>query len=159
MKKLLLFGGLFILFLFMIKDNKKEIRVRVIPNDNSSDSIAIKKEVVGCLKEIISLLMNENMDYQEMDIIIENNLGNICKALEKFNCKVTYGNYTFPKKAYNGNILKSKRCKTLLVEIGNADGDNWWGLLYPDLLGIDSEEKIEYHSYIYDLFRGKSYGD
>ena len=51
-------------------------------------------------------------------------------------------------------MIPSGNYETLLIEIGNAKGNNFWTLLYPEYYGFEFEEtnEIEYRSYFYDLF-------
>ena len=39
----------------------------------------------------------------------------------------------FPARLYGDVILKEGEYPTLLIEIGNAEGRNWWCVIYPDL--------------------------
>lgn len=156
MKKIIvIIAVIFIFGAFLNNKENKEIRVRVIPLDNSEKSIAVKNEIVSKLSTILNEILDDDMSYTQMDKAIENNIDSISKELKIYDCKVKYIDYNFPTKAYNGSVIKSTKCKTLLVEVGNALGDNWWGTLYPDLLGISSTEKIEYRSIIKDFFGGE----
>lgn len=155
MKKItIIFVIAIIILMSASKGEKKEIRVRVIPEDNSSIQYEIKQEVISVVKNYLKTIIDKNMNYEEMDKSLNQNYNQINKLLSDYNCKVSYQYYNFPLKSYNDNVIKEKRCKTLLIEIGKAKGDNWWGSLYPDLLSINSEEKIEYRSFIKDMFGG-----
>ena len=51
-------------------------------------------------------------------------------------------------------MIASGNYETLLIEIGDAKGHNFWTLLYPEYYGYEFEEtnEIEYRSYFLDLF-------
>ena len=146
---------LIIVFFIAFKNENKEIRVRVIPQDNSEEQYEIKQEVVKDLCGIFSIIIDDKMNYKETDSAIQANLDKIKACLEKYDCEITYDYYNFPVKAYNGNVIEETRCKTLLVLIGKARGDNWWGSIYPNLLGMSSEETITYRSYLLEMFGGE----
>ena len=58
----------------------------------------------------------------------------------------------YPAKTFNGKFIPSGNYETLLIEIENAKGNNFWTLLYPEYFGYEFEEshEIEYRSYFYD---------
>lgn len=156
MKKIIIIVSILIIIFFIaFKNENKEIRVRVIPQDNSEEQYEIKQDVVNDLCGILSLIIDDEMSYKERDSAIQANLDNIKVCLEKYDCEIIYDYYNFPVKAYNGNVIEETRCKTLLVLIGKAEGDNWWGSIYPNLLGMNSEETITYRSYILEMFGGE----
>ena len=67
--------------------------------------------------------------------------------------KVKYGMNYFPRKEYNNIEFEAGEYESLVVEIGEAKGNNYWCILYPPLCMVDYEkdEKIEYKSKIYEV--------
>lgn len=143
-----------ILFIIMFPnlEKREEIRVRVIPKSNSIVDLQRKKEVKDKLKEILQEY-EIYKSYKELDEALSKNVEKINEELGK-DVSVTYDYHNFEEKTYDGNIIDKTNCKTLLVIILDGQGDNWWGTLYPSFLGIESEEKLTYESYLLKLIRG-----
>lgn len=129
--------------------NDDEIRVRVIPNSNTESDLYIKKEVqtltVCFLKECYS------SNYEDFKDNINDSLDKFNIKLEKYNAISSLENHTFYSKSYNGSSVKDETTLTLLVKIGEAQGDNWWGVVYPEFLEISSSDEIIYRSFIKEL--------
>ncbi len=128
-----------------------ELRVRIIPNSNDNNDLIIKDEV----KEITILFLKENY-YNDYNMYINN----INKNLEVFNIKLksynAYGELTyhqFNNKVYNNKYIKDEEVLTFVVRIGDNNGDNWWGVIYPEFLQLESTDKVIYKSYIYEFIK------
>lgn len=162
MKKYLLILVLIIVSLiFYNKEDYKitedAIRFRVIANSNSEEDIIMKEKVVSSLSKI---LFKEGTK-EEVNNNIINNLcsieNNISKIFETNNYdksyNIAYGLNEFPEKEYNGIKYASGYYDSLVVEIGEAKGDNYWCFLYPSLCMIDynEDEKIIYKSKIMEI--------
>ena len=121
------------------------IRFRVISNSNSSRDIIMKEKVV---KEISSIIFIDNKNFKETEKNIYNNINNIESKIDKLfksnnydvNYNIMYGMNYFPKKEYRGKILKSGLYKSLVIEIGEAKGNNYFCILYPSLCILDYKE-------------------
>ena len=71
----------------------------------------------------------------------------------KINYKVELKETVFPAKVLKNEIIPSGKYMTLLITIGQGEGDNWWSVLYPEFYGVNYEDssEVEYRSFIYDL--------
>lgn len=134
------------------------VRFRVIPNSNSSKDILIKEKVVN---ELSTLLFKDTNDINETRNNIVNNLDKINNSIDKvfsennynLKYKVKYGMNYFPSKEYNDIKFEAGNYESLVVEIGEAKGNNYWCILYPPLCMVDYEKdtKIEYKSKIMEI--------
>ena len=134
------------------------VRFRVIPNSNSSKDILIKEKVVN---ELSTLLFKDSNDINETRNNVVNNLDKVNLSIDKafkennynLKYKVKYGMNYFPRKEYNNIEFEAGEYESLVVEIGEAKGNNYWCILYPPLCMVDYEkdEKIEYKSKIYEV--------
>lgn len=117
------------------------LRLHVIANDNSAQSQYIKMQVKDTINSVCSQLYcpaesfnqaisitDENLEYinQITDNVLKN-LGvdytSMC-SLEKFYFDTTeYGDFTMPRGYYTA----------LTVRLGEAQGKNWWCVVYPSL--------------------------
>lgn len=134
------------------------IRLRVIPNSNSSLDQKMKIKVKDYLEENTYTLLRSETDIAKARQIIQNNIpeikDNIEKifAEEKYNMpyEVTYGSNYFPEKKYRGITYEEGYYESIVISIGDAKGDNWWCVLFPNLCLVDLEKKedAEYKSWI-----------
>lgn len=142
-----------------VKISDDSIRFRVIANSNSEEDIYIKKLVVNELSK--TLFKSSDIESTRENII--SSLSDIEKRINKIfvnnnydkTYNVIYGMNEFPEKEYNGIIYEKGLYESLVVEIGDASGNNYWCFLYPSLCLIDYEndtDEIKYKSKIIEFF-------
>ena len=54
----------------------------------------------------------------------------------------------FPKKVYKGKTYQPNNYESLVITLGEGDGENWWCVLFPPLCLLEaeeSEEEVEYN--------------
>lgn len=162
MKKII-YGILIIVMILVVSKPRYDlsgdmVRFRVIPNSNSSKDILIKEKVVN---ELSTLLFKDANDINETRNNVVNNLDKINNSIDKvfsennynLKYKVKYGMNYFPSKEYNDIKFEAGNYESLVVEIGEAKGNNYWCILYPPLCMVDYEKdtKIEYKSKIMEI--------
>jgi len=141
-----------LLFLYTFKNDEyniteDSIRFRVIANSNSPKDIEMKEKVVERLSKNIFIDGNKEQ--------IEDNIYNNLKSIEdeidllfrKNNYKqvfnISYGLNEIPQKKYRGKVYKKGIYKSLIIEIGEGKGNNYFCILYPSLCLKDYEESKE----------------
>lgn len=137
-------------------NDDESIRFRVIANSNSIKDIMIKELVVN---ELSSLLFNNdnikdtrNKINNNMDII-KNKIKNIFNENDyNKEFSILFGMNEFPRKEYNGIVYEEGLYESLVIEIGEAQGDNYWCFLYPSLCMIDVKKDVKYKSKIIEFF-------
>ncbi|MFI3251648.1 MAG: stage II sporulation protein R [bacterium] len=152
MKKVILIICIIVFFCFSLFDSKEtQIRIRIIANSDSEVDQNYKREVVYYLYENYDL---EFESYDECDRYLTNEYMNICDDLKSaFNSlEVTYETHNFYNKTYNNIVSNNQEYKTLLIQIGDASGENFWGVLYSDNF-VENENTIKYNSYLLELFK------
>lgn len=171
MKKIILTILIIIISFFLIKSYDKEviipnaaIRFRVIANSNSINDQNIKQKVKANLERTIIKKMENVEDVKKAEKILNSSLSEletvVKTTLEDNNYdlkyKVNFGYNYFPEKKYKGVTYKEGNYKSLVVTLGNGQGDNWWCVLFPPLCLVEAEEteeteKIEYRFFIKEL--------
>ena len=156
MKKIFIILLVFITSL-LIYNNEKEnsiiipdtsIRLRVVPNSNSSFDQNMKSKVKEYLENNTYTLIKEHNDIDEVRKIINENIPNIKENVIKiFNDNnydmdfdINYGYNFFPKKEYRGIKYNEGYYESIVISIGEAKGDNWWCVLFPNLCLVDLEQ-------------------
>ena len=91
-----------------------------------SDSVETTKEWAVSNMQEIEQIARQTLEAQACNDTVQGSVVN-CYFPDK-----TYGDVTFPKGYYNA----------LRIEIGEAKGENWWCVLYPNLCFIDAVHAV-----------------
>ena len=70
-----------------------------------------------------------------------------------YKSKVVVRNELFPTRVYDGFTLEEGFYDALIVNLGNAQGDNWWCVVYPPLCFTGSKTPIKYKSKILEIIK------
>ncbi len=165
MKKMILILTL-IVAVFIYKEVKNNdiiipdtaIRLRVIPNSNSTLDQNIKNKVKKYLENNTYNLIKDEDSKEIAKEKIKNNIPlieeNVKQIFSENNYDMTfdinYGLNYFPEKEYRGLKYNEGYYESVVISIGKAEGDNWWCVLFPNLCFVDLETKdnVEYKSWI-----------
>lgn len=136
------------------------IRLRVIPNSNSSYDQAMKSVVKSYLEDDVYNLFKDTKNIDDAREKINNNIDNIKFDIQNiFNeykydmmFDVNYGYNYFPEKEFKNVIYKEGYYESIVVSIGEAKGDNWWCVLFPNLCLVD-EDDVEYTSLVKEIIK------
>lgn len=161
MKKIIIILSILLLILLPNQKQKDDlIRIRVIANSNSEYDQKIKEEVSDNIKQELYELLKEETNIDNARKIIKNNINNLNNNIEKilenetYSYTINYGYNYFPEKQYKNTTYKEGNYESLLIKLGNAEGNNWWCILFPPLCLIEAEEsneEIEYQSFFINL--------
>lgn len=72
-----------------------------------------------------------------------------------YSVNIKIANEFFPTRTYSNTTLESGYYDAVIVELGEAKGDNWWCVMYPPLCFVNKNEntnQIKYKSIIYEWF-------
>lgn len=164
MKKIILLLTI-IVSIFIYKENKNNeviipdsaIRLRVIPNSNSALDQNMKLKVKAYLEDNTYNLLKDTNDINTAREIIKDNIDDIDKNVStiftnnnyNMDYNINYGYNYFPNKKYRGIKYKEGYYESIVISIGDAKGDNFWCVLFPNLCLIDTENTtdVEYKSW------------
>ena len=169
MKKIIIILLITIIPIKVLATKEKEIiipdeaiRFRVIANSNSindqNNKIIVRNNVQSKLLKLLKDTENietargtliENKD--EIDKIVKDTLKEY-NISDKYEIK--YGKNYFPEKKYKGTIYPNGEYESLVITLGQGNGDNWWCVLFPPLcllVAEESTEKVEYKFFIKEL--------
>ena len=137
------------------------IRIRIIPNSNSSFDQDIKLKVRDKLEITMYDLLKDAESSEEAKEIIQNNLELVDKDVKKIlsdenydkGYTINFGKNYFPEKEYKGVKYEEGYYESLLITLGKGEGDNWWCVLFPPLCLIEGEEdtEVEYKSIVMEI--------
>lgn len=137
------------------------IRVRVIANSNSDYDQKIKYEVKDIVEDDMYKLLNGVTNISLARDKIKTNLDYVYNDIDKYlksnnynlGFDINFGYNYFPKKEFKGITYKEGNYESVVVTIGEGNGDNWWCVLFPPLCLIEAEEStdIEYTSLVKEV--------
>ena len=165
MKKILIILSIVILAIIMGKETNKvlipseSIRIRVIGNSNNiydqELKLKVKKELENTLYKKLDNVTSINdartiisSNMEELDSIVKN-------TINSNNYSINYGYNYFPKKTYKGITYEDGNYESLVVKLGEGNGNNWWCILFPPLCMLDAKysnsDNIEYKSKVLEI--------
>lgn len=137
------------------------IRIRIIPNSNSTYDQEMKTKVKEEVKISMYNLLKDVKGSNEAKQIIMSNLDFIDSSITTLftkenynqNYSINYGLNYFPEKEYKGIKYNEGYYESLVVTIGEGKGDNWWCVLFPPLCLIEAEDStdVEYTSFVKEM--------
>ena len=138
--------GLYVLLGFLpihseaaIYDNV--LRLHVLANSDSSADQALKLEVRDRILEETATLFKDCKTKDEAREAVESNLDKIREVAEQtvreagyeYGVSVSLGEEEYPTKNYEECCFPAGEYLSLRVMIGEAEGENWWCVLFPPL--------------------------
>jgi len=166
MKRKIFLLMLVLVIIYVYKINEQNIfipdtaiRLRVIPNSNNPEDINIKEQVKKYLEKNVYALTKDINDIDEARTIINESIPDIKNNIDdiftnnSYNLPydINYGYNYFPVKKYRGQTYDDGYYESLVISIGEADGDNWWCVLFPNFCLVDTDKEKEYKSYFKEL--------
>lgn len=140
---------------------KEAIRVRVIANSNDKYDQEVKMNVKDIVTREIYNLMSNVDNIESARESITNNIPTLSKDIDKYlkginyntNYDINFGYNYFPKKIYKGVEYKEGMYESLVVTLGNGEGNNWWCVLFPPICMIEAEEStdVEYTTMVKEI--------
>ncbi len=144
--------------------NKDYLRVHIRANSNAEVDQLVKYKVKDAVVEALTPFIAECENFAEVKVVLGKKLDAI-DSLATSVLKQNGFNYVaksklceeeFPTRSYDGYVLEAGFYDALIVELGKAEGDNWWCVVYPPLCFVNagSGSNVIYRSRILDLIRG-----
>ena len=117
------------------------IRLHVVADSDSDEDQAIKLQVRDAVTEYLQNNMPQNANKEEVMAFLQQNITQLTEtanaALEKAGTKdkavITLTREAFPKREYETFSLPSGVYDSLRIRIGEAEGQNWWCVVFPSL--------------------------
>lgn len=136
------------------------IRVRVIANSNTIQDQSMKMKVKEYIEKTISPKLIDAESIEEARTIINNELDQLNQEIEvlfqnnNYNQEflIHFGDNYFPEKDYKGVHYEAGAYQSLVVTIGEGEGDNWWCVLFPPLCLLEANDNdtsdVEYQFFV-----------
>ena len=147
------------------QNNADYLRIHIRANSNSEIDqeikYKIKDEFVDYLTPKIAFCGSKS-DVLEVINIESNNLENLANKVLydagfDYTANLVVRTEIFPTRTYEGFTLESGIYDALIVELGEAKGNNWWCVIYPPLCFTnysgDNFSGIVYKSKIWEIIK------
>lgn len=123
------------------------IRLHVVANSDSTEDQIVKYEVRDAILNYIEPHLKNANSKEDALRILNDNIDQIYKVsndvlLEKnltYPLNISIGQFNFPTKDYSDFILPEGMYDALKVDIGTANGQNWWCVMFPSICIVDTE--------------------
>jgi len=121
------------------------IRLHIIANSNSDADQALKYRVRDAVIDYMTDHMGSLKNKEAAGTYVREHLAELETVASKIIAeegfsnpvKVSFGKYPFPTKRYENVMLPAGFYDAVKVEIGQAEGENWWCVMFPPLCFID----------------------
>lgn len=137
------------------------LRIHIRANSNSEQDQAIKYEVKRAVVEFLTPFIAECDTKQKAQEVFNAQKQNITgvanKVLEKggfnYTASVKICREEFPTRVYENYTLEQGFYDAIIINLGNAEGQNWWCVVYPPLCFTGSGADYRYESKIGQIIK------
>lgn len=127
-------------------DTESLIRIHVLGNSDSDEDQAFKLIVKDAVVAYLAPQLEHSQSLDESRAIIQTQLPQIAQIANETLAQsgstdtvtLQYGQFDFPIKYYGSFSLPAGNYEALRILIGEAQGRNWWCVLFPPLCFTDS---------------------
>lgn len=151
-----------IFFTTTAKSNEDYLRIHIRANSNSAIDQRVKYQVKDRIVDALIPLLADCESKQESEIIIEKNfplIESVANSVLRqngfyYSAKAKLSHEEFPTRSYEGFVLEKGFYDALILELGDAKGDNWWCVVYPPLCFVNGScENVVYKSRIVEIIK------
>lgn len=165
----LFFFSFFIMLVFCLYSEKVNrnlsgnmIRLHIVANSNSKTDQDIKYLIRDELVNHMTQAAGELKNKEEARAYLQNHIEELEIIANKvisdsgsmYTAEVSYGKCPFPSKRYNNLILPAGYYDSVKVDIGNAEGENWWCVMFPPLCFVE-EAKGDMSEEYFDMLENE----
>lgn len=135
--------------------NYDYLRLHIRANSNADIDQNVKYEIKD---ELVKFLTPHlcTIESKQKAIQVVESYSNVMKSLclnllqEKgfaYSVNIKIANEYFPTRTYVNTTLESGYYDAVIVELGEAKGDNWWCVMYPPLCFVNKNENVKQIKY------------
>ena len=121
--------------------NNKILRLHILANSNSRDDQLLKLRIRDSILNFLRDMLKSTKNKEETEQILRQNIGQL-KLIAEGEVKSSGHSYPinidlkksyFPTKQYGETTLPAGNYDALRILIGDANGKNWWCVMFPAL--------------------------
>ena len=137
------------------KNNIDYLRLHIRANSNAQIDQNVKYKIKDIVVKLLTpKLCNVPSKEKAVEIVNQEKRDIIKKCEEelkvnnlKYSVNVKVNNEFFPARSYNNTTLESGYYDAVIIELGEAKGDNWWCVMYPPLCFVNKSEEVKQIKY------------
>lgn len=134
--------------------NKDIIRFHVRANSDTGEDQALKLEVRDEILDVMGEKFRNTKSLEESREIIMANMDEMKSIAEDvvdrwgkdYSIDVSLGQDYFPIRKYGNMVFPQGEYETLMIEIGEGKGQNWWCVMFPPLCFIDITHSVAFEN-------------
>ena len=143
------------------QDKKDYLRIHIVANSNIASDQEIKYKIKDAIVEFLTPVIsnceskNDFMNKLSKNLIYLQCISNEVLAQNSFDYKasVKLDNKYFPARSYDNLTLENGYYDALTISLGDAEGDNWWCVVYPPLCFVNEANSIFYKSKFLEIVK------
>jgi stage II sporulation protein R len=126
------------------------VRLHVLANSDTIEDQALKRKVRDAVIDYMKPYMLASANKFEAEQVLSEHLPVVQEITRQvvqangfdYPVRVELGQHLFPTKTYGDLALPAGNYQALRVLIGNAEGQNWWCVLFPPLCFVDATNSL-----------------
>ncbi len=140
-------------------NNVEYLRIHIRANSNSQIDQNVKYEVKSLVVEYLTPFIAECNTKEQTEKVLTDNKDELENKIDlllykkgfNYNSNIAIRNEKFPTRVYEDFTLEEGFYDAIVIELGQAEGDNWWCVVYPPLCFTGNESSIVYKSKIFEI--------
>ncbi len=168
MKKIIFIVGIFVLIVLCLnllpktETENSYLRLHIKSNSNLEIDQNVKFEIKDNILNFLTPLFCNVNNKDEAILVFNKNKGEVNKIVIetinknglKYNATINFNNEYFPARNYNSVTLNSGYYDAITINLGDANGDNWWCVMYPPLCFASSKKNsVNFKSKIQEMWQ------
>ena len=138
--------------------NTEFLRIHIRANSNTDEDQSVKYIIKDLTVRLLTPYISNCHSKDDAAAVIEKKSVDLKYIIDialrergfNYSSKVSVKNEKFPSRVYEGVSLEGGYYDAVIVELGEAKGDNWWCVVYPPLC-FSGSENVTYKSKILEI--------
>ena len=141
--------------------NVEYLRIHIRANSNSEIDQSVKYEIKDELISYLTPYIANCNSKQDAEKLLNENKAELKSLIDSYlkargfnyTANVVVRNEKFPTRVYGEFTLEEGFYDAVIVELGEAKGDNWWCVVYPPLCFTGNGCEVKYKSKILEIIK------
>jgi len=117
-------------------DKKEDQELKLLVRDEVLDMMETRLKYATSLEEGREIIKSSIKDMESLAQEVISGIG------EDYGVSVSLGREIFPIRKYGNTVFPQGEYEALIVEIGEAKGQNWWCVMFPPLCFVDITHSV-----------------
>ncbi len=135
------------------------LRIHIRANSNSEKDQSVKYEIKDKMIEYLTPYIANCNSKKDAENLLNSHKDNLIKIIDEllrergfsYSSNLVVRNEKFPTRVYGDFTLEEGFYDAVIVELGNAKGDNWWCVVYPPLCFLSNGSGVKYKSKLIEI--------